>query len=193
MYNQELVSQSVKHLKSRIENKTAISNNLYVVDDILLEAAYYKLIEYIDASPPWTEQESSGYENNPLRVKVAWEADTIIEELNDIFSGVTKNISEMLGTKAEFLGVTLWKDSPDYQLGWHTDNEIIIATFQTYINNRLNPGTTFKVDENREYECKFLPNTGYISCHNSLLHKLEPVANERYSLLAMWGKPGSKI
>ena len=196
MYDQNLVLQTTAHLSKSIANRNQITENLYEVNNILPDFTYNKLMDYINsANAPWTEQETKGYRRNPLRSKVSWDPDTVIEEIADSFAGLSGTIAEMLGVNVEFLGITLWKDAPGYDLEWHTDNEILIATFQTYLNSFSNPGTTFMIDD-KEYECKFLPNTGYIACQHNVnkpLHKLNTVKNERYSLFAMWGKPGSKL
>jgi len=63
--------------------------------------------------------------------------------------------------KYKFTGYTLWKDSPDFKMDWHIDNNRVKIAVQIYLDDRNSPGTQFT---NRTV--KYGKNRGYIMFNN---------------------------
>jgi len=191
MIDNELIKKSTDSISKSLKNKKQIHSCLFELTDILPNGAIDKLKHYIeDSNNQWEIQESydPDYENLQ-RKKIAWHADSIIEELHDALEKQTQVASDIVGEDLSFIGVTLWHDSKGFDLGWHTDNPILKATLQIYLFGNDAPGTVFKVN-NTEHEVVFESNKGYFAKQNTSerpSHKIKhAVKGERYSLFAMW-------
>lgn len=190
-----LIEKNTEFIKSALTNKIKISEQLYTIEGILPNETLIKLREIIDTSNEWVTQESTGYKSDPLRQKLDFKLDTVIEEVYTAMDNLNHVMEDFVGIEMDFLGVTVWKDKKGYDLPWHTDNPIIVATLQVYLFGDNQPGTTFETDDSN-FTCRFKTNTGYVAKQHIKrpMHKLEkPVSSERCSLFFMWGLPGTKV
>ena len=197
MIDTPLIEKNAEFIESALTNKTKISEYLYTIKDILPNETLIKLREIIDTSEDWECQETAGgYEYNPLRQKLGFKMDTVIEEVSTAMNNLNYVMEDIVGIDMDFLGVTVWRDLSGYNIDWHTDNSILTATLQIYLFGEDCPGTTFKTD-NGEFTCSFKSNTGYVARQHTKdrpMHKIEKtVSSERCSLFFMWGLPGTKI
>jgi hypothetical protein len=194
MIDQSLINSGVSLLRAALDNAIPVAADLYQVNQILPDTAIAKLETYLKTNieQPW-EYETSAYGQH--RKKLAWHAETVIEELHEICNGVSAAVFDKFKLhNHRFLGITLWQDAPEYFLDWHTDNDTVSVSLQVYLfGNPLCPGTTFCIDD-KEIAIGFQSNTGYLVYHRpnqQLVHKVSwPVPNNtiRYSLFAMWSK-----
>lgn len=95
----------------------------------------------------------------------------------DDYEVIKRVISDKVGIKYNYIGITLWEDTEGYHIPKHVDNDSFDAAMQIYLpaydsnmniaeNNALpNTGTIF-YDGIQEYQIPFIHNTGYF-CTNS--------------------------
>lgn len=95
----------------------------------------------------------------------------------DDYEVIKRVISDKVGIKYNYIGITLWEDTEGYYIPKHVDNDSFDAAMQIYLpaydsnmniaeNNALpNTGTIF-YDGIQEYQIPFIHNTGYF-CTNS--------------------------
>ena len=95
----------------------------------------------------------------------------------DDYEVIKRVISDKIGIKYNYIGITLWEDTEGYYIPKHVDNDSFDAAMQIYLpaydsnmniaeNNALpNTGTIF-YDGIQEYQIPFVHNTGYF-CTNS--------------------------
>jgi hypothetical protein len=203
MIDQLLINSGVSSAQASLNNATPITNDLCQVNQVFPRAVINKLETYLstNSEQPW-ESEVSAYstlDHNQNRKKLAWHAETVVEELHEICNGLSTLVFDKFSLhNHKFLGITIWQDSPEYFLDWHVDNDMVAASLQVYLfGNQACPGTTFMVND-REFNIDFCQNSGYLVYHNpkhQLMHKVSwPVPNNtvRYSLFAMWSKVGQE-
>jgi hypothetical protein len=194
MIDQSLINSGVSSAQTALDNAIPVAADLYQVNQILPDTAIAKLETYLKTNieQPW-EYETSVYGQH--RKKLAWHAETVVEELHEICNGISASVFDKFNLhNHRFLGITLWQDSPEYFLDWHTDNDAVSASLQVYLfGNPLCPGTSFLIDD-KELVIDFQSNTGYLVYHRpaqQLVHKVSwpvPSNTVRYSLFAMWSK-----
>lgn len=198
MIDQNLIDQNIVRLNSAVKNNTSINDQLKLVNNAFDQAMLSKLQDYFDAnynSKLW-EPETTAY-GRPMtdvpRFKLAWESESVIEELHEVCNGITPLVSELYpGVERKFDGIVIWRDHPGYDLSWHTDNPVIEVSLQVYLSGSdCNPGTEFKTGDS-SLPLPFIVNTGYIVNHDGVTRPMHRVAhpvpeNEiRYSLFALW-------
>ncbi len=191
MIDQELILQETFKIQQSIKTrKTTHIPGLFVCQDLLNQLALEKLQHYITNSDPkaWATVDR---QENLNRRKIAWQADTIIEELHTAFDANTDILNLLFPeTKKRFLGLQIWKDWSGYSLDWHADNDLIDMSLQIYLyHNDDSLGTTFSCD-NQVVVVPYQHNTGYLAKNTKkLLHKTTrstPNHVTRYSLYAVW-------
>jgi hypothetical protein len=197
MIDQQLIDQNISSLTSAAHNGHTVDNCLRLVTNVFGQALISKLNQYFDHNyhsdlwQPETDTYGVPMDKTP-RYKLAWDAESVIEETHEICQGLTPVLAELyLEAPKKFEGITIWRDHPGYDLAWHTDNPVISASLQVYISgSERNPGTEFKTG-NSSMIVPFVPNTGYI-CHRTGLNPVHRVAHPvpagevRYSLFAIW-------
>ena len=189
MIDYQLIEKTQNQIICSLDKRQPMSSQLYKMHNVLPDDTIKKLKEYI-------ENENAHWESyQPLRHKISWQADTVIEELHTAFENVTDKIQHIFESKQyqNFLGITVWKDFPEFEMNWHTDNSILSTALQLYLFDTCPPqcGTTFIID-NEHVDLPFLNNTGYILNQNleqKIIHKPScnvPDGINRYSLYASW-------
>jgi hypothetical protein len=193
MIDQEQINRSIKSMELAITSCLSTpSNKLFQINSAIDNDMIHKLKTYLTTvdSSKWQY-----FQNNNLRKVINWDADTVIEELHDVFNGITALISQQFSTGSiNFLGSQLWKDTNNYHMSYHIDNPVIDIALQLYLFDAPKEcGTVFKIN-NQEYLVPFEHNTGYVyknQVSEGIPHKVEvnitPDAN-RYSLYAIWSR-----
>lgn len=197
MINQDLINHNVDILSTAFKNCQQLTPQLRFIQNAFDQSMLSKLKEYVDAhyhSDLW-KSETTAYgqplDNRP-RHKLAWDPESVVEEMHEVFHLLTPVLQELDSTKPiVFDGITLWRDQSGYDLDWHTDNPAIHLTMQIYLFGSLdNPGTEFKIDSG-SIIAPFVPNTGYFIDQRTIrpTHRLAHIVPEnqiRYSLFALW-------
>jgi hypothetical protein len=201
MLDQQLIYKNIQHARSALVERQApslYSSNLFLLQNFFLTDVILKFKELVtDPDIFWETVEQQNHLN---RQKISWSADTVIEEVHEICSGLTATVNELFpSTKLNFWGVSLWKDQSGYDLSWHTDNKDIDVSIQIYLFSVNNaPGTQFLINKDI-YVVPFVSNTGYLSCNSTddrLMHRTEyavPTDTIRYSLYAVWSRIPKKV
>ena len=193
MIDQEQITKSIKSMESAFVNCLPTpSDKLFQIMSAIDNAMIDKLKAYLTTvdSAKWQD-----FQTSSLRKVINWDADTVIEELHNVFDGITEFIGRQFSTgPVNFLGLQLWKDTNDYHMRYHDDNPIIDIALQLYLFDAPEEcGTVFKINE-QEYLVPFEHNTGYVYKHQAsagVPHKVKvniPPDTSRYSLYAIWSK-----
>jgi len=194
MIDQNLIEKNKKKLASSVSSRTTTTiSSLYQIQDVLDPEILDKLSAYLKSVSADRWQTVEGQENTP-RQKISWDADTVIEELHDIFQSLTEEINLLFpDVYKNFWGISLWKDSPGYKIDWHTDNPDIDAAMQIYLYTNLGSGTVFG-SENDPILIPSEHNSGYLikqDGKDKISHRSEksvPEGTIRYSLYAVWSR-----
>ena len=152
----------------------------------------------MSTAPPITttpQNLASKTRNKMARTTITPMPPTFIRALPDILrnaSAPKPALATMTCKDLQFHGIVLWEDSEGYEIDWHTDNPLLMATIQIYVAGSTdNPGTEFKLLDGSTHTCDFKINTG--SLIDQTKHRLShhstgrvPDLARRYSLFAMW-------
>jgi len=197
MIDQDLINYNADTLLTAFKNSRQLTPQLRFIQDAFDQSMLLKLKEYVDTHQHcdlWTV-ETTTYSttlNSKPRHKLAWDPESVVEEMHEVCHLLTPTLQELYPTKSiVFDGMTLWRDQSGYNLDWHTDNPAVHYTMQIYLfGSQNNPGTEFKVSSG-SITVPFVPNTGYFVdqgiCRPT--HRLAHVVPEdqiRYSLFALW-------
>ena len=197
MIDQDLINHNAETLSIAFKNSRQITSQLRFIQHPFDQLMLLKLQEYVDAhyhSDLWNS-ETTDYgqplDNRP-RHKLAWDPESVVEEMHEVCHLLTPVLQELDPTKPiVFDGITLWRDQGGYDLDWHTDNPAIHLTMQIYLfGSQDTPGTEFKIDPG-SIIAPFVPNTGYFIDQRIVrpTHRLAYMVPEnqiRYSLFALW-------
>jgi len=191
MIDQELIAQQTFSIQSSIKSRVSTPiTGLWQCRDVLTATAIDKLKDYIHTADDSVWQTVDRQENLARR-KIAWHADTVIEELHSAFDANTDLVNLLWPErKKRFLGLQLWKDWQGYELAWHVDNDLIDISMQIYLFD-LDPGlgTTFRTQQTT-VDVPYQHNTGYLAENSAdLFHRTTrttPPNTTRYSLYAVW-------
>ena len=191
MIDQDLIKSGSMHLKSTLASLSTDHNGLILIEDVFTDQIIEKLLKFCIASDDWKPQLTA--DNKTVianREKISWRYDCIVEETHTILENVTPEISRLIKRdNLVFGGVNLWKDTQGYTIERHTDNTVIQASLQVYIQNLPTLSTIFEYDGNLVHTN---PNTnaGYISDNligiPHWLPNAVPAEFNRYSLHAIW-------
>jgi len=191
MIDQDLIKSGSMHLKSMLASLSTDHNGLILIEDVFTDQIIEKLLKFCIASDDWKPQLTA--DNKTVianREKISWRYDCIVEETHTILENVTPEISRLIKRdNLVFGGVNLWKDTQGYTIERHTDNTVIQASLQVYIQNLPTLSTIFEYDGNLVHTN---PNTnaGYISDNligiPHWLPNAVPAEFNRYSLHAIW-------
>jgi hypothetical protein len=198
MIDQNLIDQNITKLIDAVTHSKSVTEQLKLVENAFDQSMLSKLQEYFNANyssnlwGPETTAYGIPMDNIP-RVKLAWDPESVIEELHEVCRALTPNVLEMYpDAQRKFDGIVIWRDHPGYNLAWHTDNPVIEVSLQIYLSgSSRNPGTEFKT-ENSSLIVPFVPNTGYIVNHSGNKRPMHRIAHPvpegeiRYSLFALW-------
>lgn len=195
MIDQDLIAQQTFSIQSSIKSRVGTPiTGLWQCNDVLTATAIEKLKQYIQTADDSAWQTVDRQEDLARR-KIAWHADTVIEELHTAFDANTDLVNLLWPErKKRFLGLQLWKDWQGYELAWHVDNDLIDISMQIYLFD-LDPGlgTTFRTEENT-VDIPYQHNTGYLAVNSAdLFHRTTrttPANTVRYSLYAVWSHTG---
>jgi hypothetical protein len=194
MIDQRLIDTNQIHLSKSLDTKiNTNAENLFVISDALDATVLEKLWQYVSSVPDHFWQKVEKQESRP-RFRISWDPDTVIEELHEIFNAVTPKINRIFsGPPKNFWGVSVWKDLPGYELGWHTDNADIDVAVQIYLYVNAGLGTVF-ISEEEPLLISSNHNSGYMVLHtgdNKMPHRTQNIIPEgiiRYSLYAVWSR-----
>ena len=193
MIDQEQINKSIKLTEVAITSYLPTpSDKLFRINSVIDHTMIDKLNTYLNTidSIKWEY-----FQSNNLRKVITWDADTVIEELHNIFDSMTDLISRQFSNgPLKFLGLQLWKDSNGYNMNYHIDNPTIDVALQLYFFDAPREcGTIFKIDK-EEYLVPFEHNTGYIyknQTSTGVQHKVKVIISPdsyRYSLYMVWSK-----
>lgn len=194
MIDQVSITVNSARILERIQQRTPTRYyGLCQIHDILDFKILSRLESYLSEVADSCWQTVSVQANKP-RFKISWDADTVVEELHDIFSSTTKLINEIFPENVKyFWGISIWKDLPGYEIGWHTDNPDIDVAVQVYLFGQPGLGTVFKFESDKLL-ISSMHNSGYLVLNTgdqNLLHCTENVVPDgiiRYSLYAVWSR-----
>ena len=191
MIDQDLIKSGSMHLKSMLASLSTDHNGLILIEDVFTDQIIEKLLKFCIAADDWEPQLTA--DNKTVvanREKISWRYDCIVEETHTILENATPEISRLIKRdNLVFGGVNLWKDTQGYTIERHTDNTVIQASLQVYIQNLPTLSTIFEYDGNLVHTN---PNTnaGYISDNligiPHWLPNAVPAEFDRYSLHAIW-------
>lgn len=194
MIDQKLIEQASQHLARAIQDKHSTScQDLFLITHVIDQLSLDKLQIYLSTVDENKWQNVQGT-SNYRRQRISWDNDTIVEELHDAFALLTPQINDIFPACIKnFWGISIWKDSPGYTIGWHTDDPDIDTAMQVYLYTVPGNGTVF----GSESDFLIVPsehNTGYLleqQQNNRVPHRSErPVPKDitRYSLYAVWSR-----
>jgi hypothetical protein len=194
MIDQQFINLSSQQALVAIEQRRPTQiDALFTVKNFLTPAAATKLKNYLSTvkESVWTQVAGQEKLN---RKKLAWESNSIIEELHSAFNDITPAISQINNTPLNFLGVQIWKDWEGYYIQPHQDNSIIDVGLQIYLfDNNAKLGTTF-VNQDHTVEIPYIHNSGYLMFTKNIgatqhgTTNLTPPGVIRYSLYLIWGR-----
>jgi hypothetical protein len=191
MIDLNLINISTESAKIAIANcRSTPSDGLFLIDSVFDNTAVAKLKEYTINTANWKNDAPKS------RAYVAWEPDTIIEELHEVCNNLTTPIGErFFNSRLNYLGIQIWKDTNKFRMKWHYDNPIINVALQVYMFDTPSIyGTSFLIDGN-EFAVPYRHNSGYITINNGngiangLKHKPTtetPAGVDRFSVYAIW-------
>lgn len=194
MIDQALIDDNSAHLTECLKNKTHTPlNGLYQLSNILDQNILEKLSVYLQTVGKEQWSAIPQQQNKPRSV-ITWDADTVIEELSEVFNSVTPTINAVFSdVYKHFWGVTIWRDTEGYNIDWHTDNPDIDVALQMYLYTEPGLGTVFGSESNQTL-ISSIHNTGYLAVHtgdNKIPHRTEntiPAGVTRYNLYAIWSR-----
>lgn len=195
MIDTELIQvSSLQAQQSFAKAESTIFDQVFIVKDVLTDSAVTKLKEYIVTIDHSKWHKVPGQEHNN-RKSITWDADTIMEELHEVFNSLTEIVNQKFAKQpVNFLGLQLWVDGHGYNTGYHSDDPIIDVSCQLYLfDNEAHYGTTFKKNKD-SVVVSYYSKSGYIMINNvdpELLHSTTtPTPQEvtRYSLYAVWSR-----
>lgn len=201
MIDTNLITQNIKHASIALSNLIPTSSpRLFLIENVFTDELLNKLNAYINSKEllPWGLVE---WQENKNRKKISWHQDTVIEEIHEIFNGLTGIVNDTLSTTdKKFLGTSLWCDTDGYGMDWHTDNPIIDISIQVYLFDTASPaaGTVFKIN-NVDFFAPYISNSGYVCVQTdapNLLHKTATITSAkeiRYSLYSIWSKTTKNV
>ena len=135
---------------------------LVEVENFLPDKLVDELVKFSESNVPWELQEK---QEHLLRRKISWLLDSPIETTHNWFAQC------LMFSHLNFMGVTLWKDSTDFWMDEHLDNDRVKVAVQIYLDNRNSPGTQFGTRT-----IKYGRNRGYIMYNNpTMLHGVPDV------------------
>ena len=196
MIDRDIINGNITQALIAIENvQPTTCPGIWQIKNIFSDRLLEKLQYHLDtiSDDCWSKVEG---QEQCARRKLTWQADTVIEEMHEICSGLTDSINARFDDcQKNFLGISIWKDHPGYTMEWHQDNPIIDIGMQIFLFDQALPecGTMFKID-GKEYLVPYISNTGYISIkdkQSSTLHKPAmplPHNQTRYSLYSIWSR-----
>lgn len=162
---------------------------VFLISNIISDSLLKKLIDYIHDTTLWEIDIKNGvhYKN---RLKLNWEAETVIEELHIVFESLTDVLNKRFNRNNQFLGITVWKDLENYTIAPHCDNRIIDISMQIYLTEGVpGLGTVFKYNDTL-ITANYQKNHGYIMDNRQYItHYLAnsvPPGHVRYSVYAIW-------
>ena len=199
MIDTVLIEVTSKQAQQAFENaESTIFDYVFLVKDVITNEAVAKLKEYVKIADQSKWHKVPGQEHNN-RKSITWDADTIMEELHEVFNSLTEIVNQKFAQQhVNFLGLQLWVDGHGYHTGYHTDDPIIDVSCQLYLfENDENLGTTFKKGKNL-VAVPYCSKSGYIMVNNvdpELYHSsTTPTPGEvtRHSLYAVWSRTAKK-
>lgn len=190
MIDYELIETSKEYTKNIINNAVPCASGLYILENILYPPFLTKLYNYVSTTEnlPWTIV--SLYETE-CREKISFFPESVIEEAHLLMEDITTCISQKLDLNLKLIGIDIWKDKEGFYINKHTDNPVINASLQVYLNHYSNIDYSTKFNLNGTVVSpKNLTNHGYlIDQRTQISHwmKTKVTSNfERYSIHAIW-------
>ena len=188
MLDTNLINKSILHTQKVISTHVC-THGLVLLQDVLHNDLAEQLLDFANNNTKWEDVEYNSYIVKH-RKKISWATDGIIEVAHTVFESVTPEISTLLNKELIFMGVNLWKDTEGYSIGKHTDNPVLKATAQIYLQNSPGLGTIFECN-GKEITVNHNANAGYLA-DNTLeiphwLNEEVPKDFERFSLHVVWG------
>jgi hypothetical protein len=194
MIDQQLITLAQAQSVNAFMQRTATpSDQLWTVDSVFPESLLQSLQNYL------VQADTGSWESVPeqkswSRLKISWESDTVVEELHNTCEGLTEAVNSVYpGQHKYFWGISIWKDTAGYEIGWHTDNPDIDVAMQIYLFGDGKLGTTFLINE-QEFVVPGVHNSGYVACYSDrprLSHRSQgtvPAGQIRYSLYVIWSR-----
>jgi len=194
MIDSSLIIESSKEVKESIKNKKIlVSDNLFFINDLFPSFLLQKLCDYTKKSTDYSFTEDLvGKISSPLRFKLSFKHDTVLEEAYHVLDSITNDLEEIFDKKLKFNGYTIWKDLPGFHIMTHSDNPSIEVALQIYLSEHTKRlGTVFNLD--KQYIVPYKQNCGYLMDNSKkTTHQMSipvPKNHIRYSLYAVWTIP----
>lgn len=195
MIDQQLIQESSTMAQQAVENaKPTKFSCVWLIENLLPDSAITKLEQYVTTVDQTKWATVPGQEHNN-RQAIIWDADTVIEELHEVFNSLTHTINcKFAREPVNFIGLQLWVDGQGYTTGFHSDNATIDIACQIYLFENNKPyGTTFR-NRRDSIVVPYHNNCGYLMINNvdpALLHSTTmttPKNVTRHSLYAVWSR-----
>jgi len=162
--------------------------NLYLVNNVFNKKLVDKLRTYLTSNQAKWDRVKL-----PFRELITWDGDTVVEELHIVCNNITETVgTQYFGSRLNYLGIQIWRDTGKFKMDWHSDNELIKVALQVYLFDApAEYGTTFKLD-NREITIPYVHNTGYLAVTHEppgIQHRPTTQADgtiTRYSIYVVW-------
>ena len=183
-----LIKDAIAHSAQRLKTVEIVAPGLGWLDDFFEPQLLNKLLQRLNLPLNWqSETIEDGSAAYPNRLKINWEAESIIEEIHTVLSELTPEINRVFQTQYSFQNITIWKDFPGYSIGWHHDNPSIALALQIYLSSGADLGTEF-VYENQSFQAKYQLNSGYIMNNNpGLQHSMTRPVPENHCRTSIYG------
>lgn len=197
MIDQQLINSNVDRAKTALTDaQPSEILGLYRVNNFFTGPMLDKFKTYVNNSKlTWHDMESLiNLYNTPLRKKINWDRDTVIEELHEVCASQTQLINTIFTEKKlKFSGISIWRDIEGYFIDNHYDNPFIAVSLQIYLTEltTCDLGTTFFNDAVQAVIAGDF-NSGYLASNmHPIKHRttnVVPPKTIRYSLHAIWSE-----
>ncbi len=186
------IKNSIEHSRKKLsEKKPTLSPDLYLLEDFLYPELITGIVDYVTKSSnvPW---EKVKLQENKPRMQITWCPGTIVEETHNVMENLTDSINGLFATNYKFNGIVIWKDTESYTISKHSDNKIIAAAIQIYLNSGpANLNTSFYSGKDI-IPTNYKENFGYLMHNvNCLKHGMTSAVPKdfvRYSMYAIWSQ-----
>ena len=185
-----LINSAVMHSQTRLQQADPIFPGVFFLDNFLLPDLLTKLQQRLAQPVDWISETTEDLQQAyPNRLKINWEAESVVEETHCVFDALTADINQLFGVQCEFQNITIWRDLPGYSIGWHQDNPGIALSLQIYLSDGHNLGTEFRYQD-QYCRAQYQQNSGYaMNNQQRISHAMTTAVPEnhlRTSVYAIW-------
>lgn len=158
-----------------LSNAKEITPHLFSINNFFTNQQLETLVNKLIIETNWVDQEQ---QVNGFRKRLKWitngTLDLLWADLNQL---------DFSKFNLKFKTVMIWKDSPGYSIGPHSDNSSVVAAMQIYLNHGpMNLGTWFN-----DIEIPYQQNCGYFMINKTYpTHCMRSTVPENFTRYSMY-------